>query len=410
MRTSAEAPAPLARRVGRALIWLLALVVGLLAWATVARVTYGGGPEVDRLGTAQVLRCVEHGPVSRFGVGTTHTCTAEVRWSNGQVEQREFSPGQLSPADTGAAVPVYLDIPEGVRGELSLGRNDSARFSALRLPANLLLGVVVAGLGLGAAYTGYRVFRPHSARPERGERPERRVRGRAAEQRKAGRRAERRWPVTAADLAATPTPRRTVRLRLLAAWCVLAVLYTLLATVPRYDAPRSPEFTSPWPRLGDALLLDVPPTAVAVLGTILAVLLAAAAGASRTDAARVVRHGPDYVGRDLAGRGPVERRVADQLGRLAAHDVGFRLAGVAVGVLLLAVAAWATMRAINAWSSQAPVPVQLASLRDAVLLAALASLWLGTVETRHRRLTLLLERHRETSRASAGTGSGSAES
>lgn len=382
---------PIARRLTRAVVWLLLLLAGLLAWATVVRVTDGGGPSVDRLGTATVVSCAGHGPVSQYGLGTTYRCIADVRWSNGETEREEFPPGQLSLADIGHPVPVYLEIPDGTRGHLVLGRNDTARYSAIALPVTLGLGFVVIALGIGALHAGFRVFRPRSS-----EQP-REIRTRGAEQRKAAERENRRWPVSPEDREAAGIPKITWRLRLLAAWCVLAVLYAVLATIPRFDAPHALQFVSPWPQIERALLVDMPTAAFVVLGLILALLLAAMAGASRTDAARVVRYGTAFLMRHIKGSADA------QLHELAKRQRGQRVIAYAVGAAFLALAVWAAIRAGRAAPSSGPVLVWLACLRDAVLFTALGAIWLSTFETRYQRLERLLRRHKEIDSATAGT-------
>jgi hypothetical protein len=393
-----------ARRAGRALVWSLALLLGLLLWATVSRVTYGGGSDVDRLGAASVVDCTGYGPVSRYGFGTTYGCTANVHWSSGEVERREFVAGQLSPADAGSEVPVYLDVPDGYRGESYLGRNDGARYSQLRLPLMILFGSVAVALGLGAAYSLFRVFRPAGEGAPRQEDTGRAFRTRAAEQRKAGRRETASWPVGRDEVAGVTPARITLRLRWLTVWCAVAILYTLGATIPRFDAPRGRPFVPPWPQIERALLVDLPPTAVVILGLGALVLLPVMAAVSRTDAARVVRYGPAYVGRDLPGKGSVDKRVETRLRQLAAGSRRRLVAARAIGLLLFAGAIWAAIRVVAVVApAGAPPLVWLASARDAVLLALLAAIWLGTIEVPHRRLERLLARHRETRSIGEGT-------
>jgi len=370
-------------------VWWLALVVGLLVLATVSRVTYGGGPEVDRTGTASVRACTEQGPVSLAGFGIVHTCTAEIRWSDGDVQLREFPAGQLSPADIGRSVPVYLDIGDGRGGEPQLGRNGSARFAELRLPAVIALGFGVLVLGIGALYTSYRVARPESP----GRDPQAAGRRRGAME----------WRVSDGEVRAAPTPRLVSRLRLLSVWCLLVVAAVPLSTVPRFDAPRAEHFVSPWPRIERSLLVDVPATGAVIIGLVLAVLLYAMALLARQDAAKVVKYGPAYVGRNLRGKEPLEQQVAARMRALAAARRTSRVLAVVPGVLLLALAAWATIRALDAGPGSAPALVWLACVRDAVLLACLAVIWLSTAETRYQRLGRLLDQHREKNSASTGT-------
>jgi Family of unknown function (DUF6346) len=364
----------------RALVWCLAFVLGLLTFATVSRVTYGGDPEADRLGVATVDSCAEYGPLGVYGFGTTYRCTAEVRWSDGRVEQREFAPGQLSPSERD--VPVYLDNPDG-RGTTYLGRNDSARFSALSLPATLAIGFAVIALGIGAIYTAYRVFRPQPGPRRSGP-----VHTRAGQQRLAGRRIAREWPISDADRVAAPTPKIVVRMRLLSAWCALVVLLVPLSTIPRFDAPRALRFVSPWPQIERAFLVDLPAPAAVILGLILAVLFFAMAGGARVDAARVVRYGADYLARDLQGKGSAEKKVREHLGRLEARERTHRTVEVVFGSGLVALTVWAAFRAFTVGGG--PVTVWLSCFTETFLLAFLAGIWLGTIEPPYRRFERLL--------------------
>ncbi|GAB3492716.1 hypothetical protein FB471_6340 [Amycolatopsis cihanbeyliensis] len=387
----------------RAVVLVLLLLAGLLALATAARVTHGGAAEVDRLGTATVAGCTEHGPVSVYGIGTTYRCMAEVRWSDGTTEQREFPPGQLSPADTGP-VPVYLDLPDH-RGEPYVGRNDSAWYSTLRLPILLAVGGLVLVVGLVAGHAAYRVIRPAGGGASGG--PPEAVRTGAAQQRAAHQRKEREWPLTPADRAGAPLPRITVRLWLLAAWCLLLVLLVPVLAIPRFDAPRAVEFVSPWPQVERALLVDPPATGTVVVGLALGLLLLAMAAGTRTDAARTARYGPAYLARNLPGKSAPERRVRERLDKLAAsrrRHLAFSLSG---GLLLLALAVVALVRAVVEAPAQGSTLVWLACVRDAVLLGGLAAVWLGTVESPHDRMRRLLAGHQEKATAGPGTAGGS---
>ncbi|MBN6037503.1 DUF6346 domain-containing protein [Amycolatopsis sp. 195334CR] len=356
------------RRLVKALAWCLALVLGLLAWSTVARVTYGGDPVADRLGVATVTGCAEHGPIGPHGFGTSYTCQADVRWSDGETEHAEFPAGQLEPGERD--VPVYLDTSESGRADTTLGRNDTAKYSAVRLPAVIGFGFLAVVLALAAAVSVYRVFRPE----ERAEAKE--------------------WPVTRAERKAIRIPR----LQLLVAWLVAAVAYTVLATIPRYDAPRGEgSFTSPWPQIEQTLLVDPPATGVVIIGLILAVLVWVIFSSVRTDAARVRRYGAEFLARDQRKK-PV-----------AAERPKRGAAGLVIGLLLLAVAAWGTIRVISTGTA-APFPVWLASARDAVLFACLGALWLATAETSHQRIARLLAEHAGPRSGSGGTGGGTATS
>ncbi|MFC4001415.1 DUF6346 domain-containing protein [Prauserella oleivorans] len=390
-------------RLVRAAVWWLVLVLGLLLVATLSRVLYGGGPEVDRVGTASVQHCAEQGPIGLDGLGTTYRCTAQVRWDDGGVEVREFPAGQLSPADTGRSVPVYLDSPDG-RGQAYLGRNDSAAWSQVRVPVLILGGVAVVAAGIGALVSTYRLLRPRSRTAA--EPPPPQVRTRAAEQRKAARRMEAQWPLDRRDRAAVGLLPIALRLYGLAGWCGLAVGYWLFATIPRFDAPRALTFASPWPQLERAWLVDVPAIAVVILGAVLGLLLFGMARAVRTDAARVLRYGPEYLGRNLPGKGSPEKRVADRLRSMRSGERVRVVVSYGVGAGVLALAIWAAIRWWNQPPDGAPLVVSLAGARDAVLLAVLAAILLLTVDTRVRRLARLLERHYERPRKTGGTTTG----
>ncbi|EHR49962.1 hypothetical protein SacmaDRAFT_1692 [Saccharomonospora marina XMU15] len=382
-------------RVARALGWWLMVLVGLLLLATVNRVTYGGGPEVDRIGTASARECVEYGPVSLHGFGTTYRCTAEVRWADGDVEQREFPAGQLSPSDVGTPVEVYLDIGDGVQEETTIGRNGSARFSELRFPVKIALGFAVfLVLGLGALYNTYRVFRPGTGSDTESD---------SGGSKRGGRKDD--WPVTAAERAGVPIPRLVVRLRLLSAWCLLVAIAVPVSTVVRFDAERAPRFVSPWPQVGRALLVDVPAAGAVIIGLVLAVLLYATASAAHRDAARVVKYGPDYLARGLSGGEPARALLATRMSRLAESERASRAFGIGFGVALLGLAAWAVTRVVSAMPGDAPWSVWLAGARDSVLLACLALILLFTAETRYHRLSELLARH-EINHVNRGTENG----
>ncbi|WP_199434942.1 DUF6346 domain-containing protein [Qaidamihabitans albus] len=420
-----SAPRSAAGRIARALLWCLALLLVLLGWATVSRSISGGGPEVERVGTASVHECTEYGPVSRYGLGTTYRCTADVRWSDGDTERLAFPPGQLRPGDAGSPVPVYLDVAEGLREESSLGRNDSARFAALELPVTIAFGFAAVAAGIGALHAGYRVFRPRarSGRSGEGRSGEGRSGGapRAParstspiEQRRTHQRVAAAWPLDDEDREAAPVPRLVLRLRLLGAWCGLVALAVPLATVPRFDAPRARDFVSPWPQIERALLVDPPATAVVIVGLALAALLLTMAGAARRDAARLFRYGPAYLARDDSGKGSSEKKAGARLRQAEATRRRDRLTGLAAGLSFIALAAWAAawaaVRAAGVVPSAAPPAVWLAAASQAGLLALLAVVWLATTETRHRRLELLLARFRDTDLTASGTVGGSATS
>lgn len=385
-----SAPGSAGGRIARAVAWWFALLVGLLVLATVNRLTYGGGPAVERVGTASVLDCVQHGPVGLEGFGITYSCTAEVHWADGEVEVREFPAGQLGPADAGTSVPVYLDIADGPSDTTHIGRNDSARFTAVGFPATLLLGFGVLVLGIGALSSTYQVVRPDTGARERASRR----RGHAAAE----------WPVTGAETKAVPAPRLVTRLRWLSAWCVLVVVAVPLSTVPRFDAERARVFSSPWPQIGQALLTDVPAEGAVIIGLVLAGFFVALSVLARRDAARVVKYGPAYLARDLPGSGSTRKRLDERLRQVAAAHRRGRVTSMVFGLLLLVLAVWAAVRGIGAAPAGAPIAVWLACVRDAVLLLSLAVLWLSTIETRHERLRRLLGRHDARDSEIRGTG------
>lgn len=206
-----------------------------------------------------------------------------------------------------------------------------------------------------------------------------------------------------------PNLRLVRRLRLLACWCVLAIVLVSLSTVPRNDAPRAVRFESPWPQIGQALLADPPTVAVLIFGVIVAVFCLFFVASARGDAARVIEHGPDYLLPDLDGEEPTDERMAANLERLRSSARSNVFASALFGAALLGLAAWAIIRAVQHVPSSAPALVWVAALTDAILLGSLGVLWLSSIESKYARLKRLLEIHEESS-ASAGTGSGVAQS
>jgi uncharacterized protein DUF6346 len=105
----------------RAVVLYLAAVVGFLLTTTAMRTmeVLVGPPTALATGTASVLSCVEHGLIGLWGLGTSHGCTANVRWDDGRVERLDLVPGQLRPGDTaGTATPrngVAIRQPHGDR-------------------------------------------------------------------------------------------------------------------------------------------------------------------------------------------------------------------------------------------------------------------------------------------------------
>ncbi len=392
--------------VGRAVVWWSAVLLAVLLLATAARLTYGGGPNVERVGTANVVSCVDHGPVGLHGLGTAYTCTADVRWDDGRAERRTFPAGQLAPADRGTAVPVYEDVADSRGDGTELGRNDTAAWSQVRVPLLVAGGFVVLVLAFGALGSTYRLFRT-SGRPEaeRGRRPIGRTR--AAEQRRAARASSARWPVDPADVTASGTPKLAVRLYGLAVWCAVAVAYCVLATVPLHDAPRAVRFVSPMPEIEHGWLVDVPVMGVVIGGVVLVPLLFAMARGTRTEAARIVRYGPDYLGRDLRGKGSTATRVARRLDTMKRGEGTRLVLSYVIGAALLLLALGAAVRCVDRVPGGAPLPAWLAAMRDAVLVGSVALLWLWTVDSRYRRISALLDRHH---RHVASSGPGTARS
>jgi hypothetical protein len=384
------APHSTGGRIAGAVAWWLLLLIGVLVLATANRVFHGGGPEVERLGTASVRECTDYGPVSLEGLGIIYRCTAEVRWSDGETTIERFPAGQLFPSDVGTPVPVYQDLSDGLRDETEIGRNGSARFAGVSFPVTILLGFGVLGIAIAAVSATYRVVRPESPEGQRRTRTRRKA---AAE-----------WPVTDADRAAVPTPKLVVRLRLLSGWCALVAVTVPLSTVPRFDAERALHFASPWPQIERALLVDLPSSAAVILGLVLSLFLLVISKSARDDAARVARYGRDYLARDLSGKGSVHERLDERLRHVAAAHRRGKVIGVVVGLLLLASTALAAVHAVHAGGPEAPVPVWLACARDVVLLLLLALAWLTTVETRHERLTRLLRVHPTGERAGGTSG------
>jgi hypothetical protein len=311
----------------RVLALFSAAVVAFLLLATVLRVTdvLVGSPDATRTGTATVTSCTEHGPVGRWGLGLSFACTARVSWTDGGTERVEFPPGQLGPGERD--VPVYESGREP-------GRNDSARWFLAGHVAVIALALLTLWLTVAALGSLVRV-RP-GPRRERVD-P---------------------WPVTRAEVAATPVPRRVRRLRLLA-WAGLgAGLLEVLASIPLFDAPRRlGSFVSPWPELERAWLLAPPPGLITGFGALFAALAGLVASAVHRDAARILRHGRPYVDTKRPGTGGASRIPT---------------------VVLTGLAGWAVVSAVRAVPAQAPVYVWVAAGRDALFLVALLVITLRT--------------------------------
>jgi hypothetical protein len=325
----------------RVLALVPAAVVAFLLLATVLRVTdvLAGSPDATRTGTAAVTSCTEHGPVGRWGLGVSFGCTAEVRWDDGRTERAVFPPGQLTPGERD--VPVFESGREP-------GRNDSARWFLAGHVAVVVLTLLTVWFTLAAIGSLVRV-RP-GPRRERAE-P---------------------WPVTGAEVAATPVSRRVRRLRLLA-WSGLgAGLLEVLASIPFFDAPRRlGTFVSPWPELERAWLLAPPPGLITGFGALFAALAGLVASAVHRDAARILRHGQPYL----------------DTKRPATGGASWVPAAVLAGL-----AAWAVVEAVLALPADAPVAVWLAGGRDAVFLVTLLVIVLGTRQSARDMVTQMINK------------------
>ncbi|GAB3435067.1 DUF6346 domain-containing protein [Actinophytocola sediminis] len=306
----------------RALAFGLAAVLGFLLLATVIRTTdvLVGSPAATRTGTATVTSCVEHGPVGRWGIGIATECVADVRWADGDTARVRFPPGQLSPGDRDT--PVFESGGEP-------GRNDSARWTLAGPVAAVAIGLVT--VWLAAAAVGSLI-----PRRVRGPRPE-----------------SERWPVTKAEVAAAPVPRRVRRLRLIA-WLALAVGgVEVLASLPLFDGPRRVGgFVSPWPELESAWLVDPPSGVLAGFGALVAVVVGLIASVVHRDVARIVRYGRPYL---------------DTRNGVRPAGAGRWVPTVVVAVLVVL----AVVSAVQAIPAGAPVAVWLAGGRDVYPLAAL---------------------------------------
>lgn len=399
--TSSSGKSPLGRRVLFGAVLVLYLAAGWLGLVTLSHQLSGSGPAVDEVGTAAVTSCREHGPVSVRGFGYVYECAAEVRWADGKTEHREFPAGEMTPADVGHDVPVYRYDP-GRRSATVYGRNDdTARFADVTFP--VVGGLVVLLLALPLVL--YSAVRKRGSATGSEPYPGTRRRELSRAARKAGEK----WPVGPAARAAVPNLRLVRRLRLLACWCVLAIVLVSLSTVPRNDAPRGVRFESPWPQIKQALLADPPTVAVLIFGVIVAVFCLFFVASARGDAARVIEHGPNYLLTDLDGEKPTDERMAANLDRLRSSARSTVVVSALFGIALLGSAAWAIIRAVQHVPSSAPALVWVAALTDAILLGSLGALWLSSIESKYARLKRLLEIHEESS-ASAGTGSGVAQS
>ncbi|MFD5827352.1 DUF6346 domain-containing protein [Lentzea sp. NPDC060358] len=303
----------------------LAALLALLALATTIRTTdvLLGSVDAVLTGTATPTACSEHGPVGRWGVGTSFGCTADVRWDGGGTEQVRFQPGQLAPGQVD--VPVF-------RSSRAPGVNDSARWFLAGPLAVVALGLLALWMG-GAAVLSV-------------------VPGRESVK------AEEKWAVSKADVRGTPVTRRVRRLRLYAWLGLGAAVAEGLASMPFFDAPRRVGgFVSPWPELEDAWLVDLPSGVFAGFAVLVAVVVGLVAESVHRDAARVVRYGQSY----LDSQKPVP------------HNTGWVPAAVIAVLVVVAV-----VKVVLNVPGHAPVVVWLAGARDAVILVALLVVTVGT--------------------------------
>ncbi|SES08256.1 DUF6346 domain-containing protein [Lentzea albida] len=309
----------------RALAFGLAAVLAFLALATTIRTTdvLTGALEARQVGTATVTSCTEHGPIGRWGVGTSHACEADVRWDGGGTERVAFAPGQLEPGEQDVAV---------FRSTREAGRNDSARW---------FLAGPLAAVALGLLALWFLVAAVLSLVPAR----------------TAAKKPDDQWPVTKAEVKATPVTRRVRRLRLLA-WLALATAAAEgLASMPFFDAPRrAGEFVSPWPAIEDAWLVDLPSGVLAGFAVLVAAVIGLIAESVHKDAARIVRYGQSYLDAKKVPRGG---------------------SSWVPSAILAALAVWAVVEVVLA-IDDAPVVVWLAGGRDALVLLALLGVVLST--------------------------------
>lgn len=102
-------------------------------------------PVADR-GVARVTDCTSRGPVSRHGFGTWWICRADVEWEDGTTARVTAEPGQLTPSDEGAGVPVVQRGEGKVRG----GSGNAPVYRADFEPSVVLgIGSVLGGLAVG---------------------------------------------------------------------------------------------------------------------------------------------------------------------------------------------------------------------------------------------------------------------
>lgn len=359
----------MSRRVLSATLWLLATLVCLLSLSTMLRVTDGlsGSPDALHLGTARVQSCTEYGPISQWGFGTTHGCTAEIRWDDGETETREFVPGQLTPADMGTEVPVF-ESSDGRTLAPSPGRNDSAQWTFLGRTAFVLLALLLVILVIRTLVALF-----HSGRTEED-------------------RDDKKWPVTRQDKAAVPITRPFFR-----SWGLAAVLFGAIglegvSSIPLLDAPRADPFVSPWPVIEEAWLLNPPFLFFVMLGMPVALVFLGMPFIGRTDHARLIRYGEGYLNEKVPGK--KKRKVKAELERLAAKRGQQRRTSIGIAVAFVLAGTWGFVEVVLTIPGSAPPLVWFAASRDAIILFAIGVVLLATVEAPIDRIRRLLSLHR----------------
>lgn len=372
-----------------------------LAAATLGRVmdSVSSSPEATSLGTAVTRECTQHGPVSIYGIGTTYTCVADVRWDNGLTERQEFPAGQLSPANLGQPVEVFLVLHDGRGSGPEYGVNDTAKWAVAGMVPTMVL-VLATGIALlGAAIRAYQVLRPGALDGPRKDETSANGNGNGNGKGKRGRgrrSAKDLWPLTKSEEKAAPWPRVARRLLALSLLSVVGVVLHVVATIPLYDAPRAVDFVSPWPQIEQAWLVRPPDFGVIIIGGILAFVLLIMALQARTDGARVIRYGkPFLVHPRSVDDVDVEEEAAVQLRLLEMRKRGAVVRGFLLGAAVVGIGAYAAFRAVAALPAHPPTLVTIGALRDAALLCVLGLVLLATVQSKYDRLSWLLRLHEE---------------
>lgn len=394
-----------ARHLAFCVLYVLVGAAFLLAAATVGRVLDAGStsPEATTLGTAVARECVEHGPIGLHGIGTSYTCVADVRWDSGWTERVKFPAGQLSPADVGRQVAVFVRTHDGRGSGPDYGVNDTAKWAVAGVVPTMLLVLATGIAMLIAAIRAYQAIRPGVLdAPASDETATKAKRGK-------GRRSVKElWPLSKRDAKAAPWPRIAHRLLLLSLLCVVGVTVHVVGTIPRYDAPRAVNFVSPWPQIEQANLVRLPDFGVIIIGGIAAFALLITALSARTDAARVVRYGKPFLVHPRSVE-DVDEDVAVQLKLLEMRKRSAVVQGALVGLAILALGAFAAFRAVTVLPADPPVLVTIGALRDALVLCGLGVILLATIQSKYDRLSRLLRLHEERF-ALPGTDSAVAES